>query len=445
MGAPHSDTYRCGIAGLGTVGLETAKILLSQADKLSQLTGKKIELTAICAREQSKDRGFDISPYEWFDNANELATSDHIDIYIELIGGEEGIAKSSVEAALKAGKHVVTANKALLAHHGHALSLLAEENDCALYYEAAVAGGIPIIKTLREAVAANKITRIHGILNGTCNYILSEMLKGEREFTDVLTEAQQLGYAEADPSFDIGGYDAAHKLSLLTSLSFGVQVDFSAVHVEGIEDITLSDLKTAHELGYSIKLLGVAKKTDQGIEQRVHPTLVPFASPISGVHDVYNAVALEGDKLGELMLVGKGAGSGPTASAVISDICDIARGSLMPAFGRPTSKLEKQINANMKSHEGSYYISLQAFDHPGAVAAITNRMAENDISLESIIQKPTSAQHVRADGEHKTVLPVMMVTHRTTEFAVRESLKSIENDGHIAHKPNMIRVERFGA
>lgn len=436
---------RCGIAGLGTVGLETLKFLKEDADKLHQLTGTQVQLTSICARDKSKDRGVDISDLTWFDSAEDLAKSEDIDVFIELIGGEEGVARSSVETALTHGKHVITANKALLAHLGHPLATLAEENNCVLYYEAAVAGGIPIIKTLREAVPANNISRVHGILNGTCNFILTEMLRASREFSDVLSEAQALGYAEADPTFDIGGFDAAHKLALLASLSFGVQVDFPSVHVEGIEDITLSDLKTAHELGYSIKLLGVAKKTDHGIEQRVHPTLVPFASPISGVSGVYNAVALEGDKLGELMLVGQGAGAGPTASAVISDIADIARGTLLPSFAIPSSQLKDKNRAQMKAHEGSYYIALRAYDHPGAVASIANRMAENGISLESIIQKPADKNSPEMLDGDKPVLPVMMITHRTTELAVRESLNSIEKDGHIAHKPRMIRVERFGA
>jgi len=445
MTGQRNRVLRCGIAGLGTVGLETLKFLKGDAAKLQQLTGTEVELTAVCARDKSKDRGVDISDLDWFDSADDLAKSKDIDVFVELIGGEEGIARSSVEAALSHGKHVITANKALLAHHGHSLAQLAEDNSCVLYYEAAVAGGIPIIKTLREAVPANKISRIHGILNGTCNFILSEMLEKSREFSDVLQEAQTLGYAEADPTFDIGGFDAAHKLALLASLSFGVQVDFESVHVEGIEEITLSDLKTADELGYSIKLLGVAKKTDHGIEQRVHPTLVPYASPISGVRGVYNAVALEGDKLGELMLVGQGAGAGPTASAVISDIADIARGTYLPSFAIPTSDLKDQSRAQMKAHEGSYYIALRAFDHPGAVAAIANRMAENGISIESIIQKPADNNSPEMLDDNKPVLPVMMITHRTTELAVRESLNSIEKDGHIAHKPRMIRIERFGA
>ncbi|MEM8688768.1 MAG: homoserine dehydrogenase, partial [Pseudomonadota bacterium] len=319
-----TNALRLGIAGLGTVGTGLLNIVAKHSASLALRGGTPIEVTEVTARNRDKDRGVDMSGITWSASPDAMAASDNVDVFVELMGGEDDPAKSSVAAALRAGKHVVTANKALLAMHGNELAKLAEENKVALNFEAAVAGGIPIVKTIRESATANQIRRVYGIMNGTCNFIMTKMRNEARDFADVLAEAQALGYAEADPTFDIGGYDAAHKLAILTSLAFGREIDFSAIYVEGIEHIALQDIKAADNLGFKIKLLGVAVETEDGIEQRVHPTLVPKGSNIAEVEGVFNAVGLEGDSVGELILEGAGAGAGPTASAVMADIIDIA-------------------------------------------------------------------------------------------------------------------------
>ena len=307
------ETLRVGIAGLGTVGASVARLLARQQESLVARTGRPIVITGISARDAGKDRGVDFGAARWFDDPVALAKSPDIDLFVELIGGDEGPARASVEAALSAGKSVVTANKALLAKHGMALAALAEKNRAALAFEASVAGGIPVVKTLREGLAGNSIVRVYGILNGTCNYILSRMEREELDFDTCLREAQRLGYAEADPTFDIGGFDTAHKLAILTSLAFGTAIDAGAVSVEGIESVTLADLRAAEELGFRVKLLGVAQKTANGIEQRVHPTMVPRSSAIAAVMGVTNAVTIDADAVAELTLVGPGAGGDATA------------------------------------------------------------------------------------------------------------------------------------
>ncbi|NND49630.1 MAG: homoserine dehydrogenase, partial [Rhizobiales bacterium] len=334
---------------------------------------------------------------------------------------------------------VVTANKALLAHHGTELAGLGEQHGAALMYEAAVAGGIPIVKAMRESLTANAVERVYGILNGTCNYILTVMERDGRDFADVLEDAQKLGYAEADPSFDVGGIDAAHKLALLTSLAYGTRVDFDAVYVEGIENITAADIEAAADFGYRIKLLGVSQKTDTGIEQRVHPTLVPRGSAIAEVGDAFNAVVVEGDFVGEVMLFGRGAGAEPTASAVVGDIIDVARGDTPPAFGRPTDTLAPYERARMRAHEGGYYVGLDVLDRPGAMAAIAGRMADQGISLDSIRQRSRPASP--SDTGEPEPVPVTLITHETTEAAVRAALEQIEHDGHIVGRAQMIRIE----
>ena len=321
-----------------------------------------------------------------------LATDPDIDVFVELIGGEGGVAKEAVEAALRAGKHVVTANKALLAHHGASLAALAEKNGVALNFEAAVAGGIPVVKVMRESLQGNDISRVYGILNGTCNYILTPMEQEGRSFADVLKEAQAQGYAEADPTFDIGGFDTAHKLALLTSLAFGTRTSFESVYVEGIESITPADIEAAGDLGYRIKLLGVALRTESGIEQRVHPTMVPKHTAIAEVDGVSNCVAIDGDFVGDVMLIGAGAGGGPTASSVVSDLIDIARGNDPAAVrhhGQGAQALQEGADA---AHEGGYYIRLSVYDRTGAFAAIASRMADQGISIESIVQRRPGAE-----------------------------------------------------
>jgi homoserine dehydrogenase len=354
------------------------------------------------------------------------------------------VAKEAVEAALAAGKHVVTANKALLAHHGQSLAALAEKNGVALNFEGAVAGGIPVVKVIRESLQGNDISRVYGILNGTCNYILTLMEQEGRSFTDVLKEAQAQGYAEADPSFDIGGFDTAHKLALLTSLAFGTRTSFESVYVEGIESITPADIEAAGELGYRIKLLGVALRTDSGIEQRVHPTMVPKHTAIAEVDGVSNCVAIDGDFVGDVMLIGPGAGAGPTASSVTSDLIDIARGHILPPFGAKARSLKPYKRAQMRAHEGGYYIRLSVYDRTGAFAAIASRMADQGISIESIVQRRPRAELPGFDRPHKgSPAAVVMITHQTTEAAIRKALAAIERDGHVDQKPQMIRIEKL--
>ena len=433
-----SKSLRLGIAGLGTVGVGVLDLLKSHAAAIATRAGKKIEVTAVCARARSKDRGHDLSKLVWFDKAEALAGSPDIDVFVELIGGEAAPAKAAVEAALKAGKSVVTANKALLAHHGAALARLAEAKGAALNFEAAVAGGIPIIKTLREGLAGNRVGKLFGILNGTCNYILTKMANEGRSFADVLKEAQSLGYAEADPAFDVGGFDTAHKLAVLAGLAFGVEVNLKAIDIEGIEKVTLADIRNASELGYKIKLLGVAVAHEEGIEQRVHPTLVPKGSPVADTDGVFNAVVVKGDFVGDLMLEGRGAGAHPTASAVVSDIIDIARGNLRPAFGVPASELRPYREAPKKAHEGGYYVALELHDRPGAVAAIAGLLANQRISIESIVQRGK----LEKDTPRATA-PFILITHDTLETSMRAALARIEKDGHVASSPRMIRIERL--
>jgi homoserine dehydrogenase len=430
---------RVGVAGLGTVGAAVLRVLLRRTETLAIRNGRAIVVTGVSSRDRGKARGVDLGTAVWHDDPVSLAQSPDIDCFVELIGGEGGPALAATRAALDAGTCVVTANKAMLAHHGLDLAKRAEATGAALKFEAAVAGGIPIVKTLREGLAGNEISRVYGILNGTCNYILSKMEAEKISFADCLSEAQRLGYAEADPTFDIGGFDTAHKLAILTSLAFGTQVDAEAVGVEGIELITLADLQAAEDLGFRVKLLGVAKRTASGIEQRVHPTMVPKDSAIAQIMDVTNAVVVNADAVREVTLAGPGAGGEATASAVVADIADVARGDRTPAFGIPTSALKPLQRADIETHEGGYYVRLALFDRPGAAAAIAMRMAEKGISLESIVQRSRPAQRGVAS---ETPVPVTFITHATPEKAIREAIAAVVEDGHIAEKPQVIRIER---
>jgi homoserine dehydrogenase len=437
-----SEALRVGIAGLGTVGASVLKILRDKGEMLTRQCGKEIIVTAVSARDPKRDRGVDFSSATWFDDPVALAKSNNIDVFIELIGGDEGPARASVEAALRSGRHVVTANKALLAKHGVSLAKIAEDKGVLLNFEAAVAGGIPVIKALRESLTGNTVSRVYGIMNGTCNYILTRMWDEGISFEDCLADAQRLGYAEADPTFDIEGNDTAHKLAILTSLAFGTQIAADDIYLEGISNISLADIKAADELGYRIKLLGVALMTESGIEQRVHPTMVPVESVIAQVHGVTNAVAIETDLLGELLLSGPGAGGAATASAVIGDLADIAKSrpgfQHGPVFGTPAKALAPYKRAKMRAHEGGYFIRLTVHDRAGVFAAIAKRMADNDISLESIVQRQSATDQPEAT---KTVI---LVTHETTEAAVKKALEGIVKDGHATDKPQMIRIERAG-
>ena len=438
-----AEPLKIGLAGLGTVGTAVVDLLERGRDKLVARCGRPIEVVAVGARSRSKKRAIDLKKFRWIADPAALAADPAIDVFVEVIGGAGDPARRAVETALAAGKPVVTANKALLARHGHRLAVLAERHQVALNFEASVAGGIPIVKTLRESLNGDAVTRIYGILNGTCNYILSRMERDRLAFADCLREAQRLGYAEADPSFDVEGHDTAQKLAILASLSFGTKIDEAAVFVEGISSITLADLDAAAELGYRVKLLGVAVRTEAGIEQRVHPTMVPKESAIAQVMGVTNAVTVDADGLAPITLVGPGAGGMATASAVVSDLADIARGVRTPPFGRPAARMSAIRKAPMQRHEGGYYIRLLARDRPGSAAAIARRLAQQQISIESIVQRQTAkTQSTAAPGRSGEPVPVILVTYATTEDAVRKALAAVRRDRVISGRPQVIRIEK---
>ncbi|HXW42210.1 MAG TPA: homoserine dehydrogenase [Xanthobacteraceae bacterium] len=434
---------KVGLAGLGTVGSAVVHLLHEGREKLLARCGRDIEIVAVSARSRGKKRSFDARKFRWFDDPVALARDPSIDVLVEVIGGAGDPAKRAVETALAAGKSVVTANKALLARHGQRLAALAERCGVALNFEAAVAGGIPIVKTLREGLNGAAFTRIYGILNGTCNYILTRMEQDRLGFADCLRAAQQLGYAEADPTFDIEGYDTAQKLAILASLAFGTKIDPDAVYVEGISSITLADLDAAAELGYRIKLLGVAVKTEEGIEQRVHPTMVPKDSAIAQVMGVTNAVTVDARGLAPITLVGPGAGGAATASAIVADLADIARGVRTPPFGRPAARMTAIRKAPMQHHEGGYYIRLLARDRPGTAATIARRLAQQKISLESIVQRHDAASRAAAQaGRSGESVPVILITYATSEDAVHKALAAVRRDRVVSGRPQVIRIEK---
>ena len=427
-----TQPLRIAVAGLGNVGAGTVKLLQQHAEDLARRCERPIEIRAVSARDRRRDRGVDLSRYAWLEDPVALARLPEIEVVVELIGGAEGPARDLLEAALAAGKHVVTANKALLAHHGTALARRAEAKGVSLGYEAAVAGGIPIIKTLREGLAANRIERVYGILNGTCNYILTVMRQSGREFADVLADAQSLGYAEADPSFDVDGIDAAHKLAILAGVAFGCEINFAGVQVDGIRNVSAVDIAFAEELGYRIKLLGIARPTGFGIEQRVHACMVPLGTPIAHVEGVYNAVVTEGDFVGQNICEGRGAGAGPTASAVVSDLIDIARGRSQPTFSVPASELKRLPASPMARHRGAYYIRLMVVDKPGVIADVAAALRDEEVSMEAMIQR------ARSPGE---AVPVVLTTHETEEAAMRRALERITRLASVTEPPHMIRIE----
>lgn len=408
---------RIGIAGLGTVGASTLRLLIEKNARIAARADAEMVVTAVCSRDRSKDRGVDLSSVSWHDDPVAMASSDEIDLYVELIGGADGVAKASVEAALKAGKKVVTANKAMLAHHGAELSRLAETTPGAsLHYEAAVAGGIPAIKALREGMTANEVTRVSGILNGTCNYILTEMEETGAAFADVLADAQRLGYAEADPEADVGGFDAAHKLALLSAIAFGHEVDFDSVEITGIERVAAEDIEFAGELGYRIRLLGVAEQTQAGVSQRMRPCLTPRNSPLGKIEGVTNAVMIEGDAIGSTMLTGPGAGGGPTASAVIADIVDAVRGNTPPTFGLSSGNGLSAPNPSIKGADhGEFYLRLSLKDQPGALAEVATALGAEGVSIHRMRQY----EH---DGD---AAPVAIVTHDTGEGNLSRAITRI--------------------
>lgn len=429
-----SAPLRIGIAGLGTVGGGTVKLLAGNAALIEQRCGRALQVVAVSARDQKKAMNLPLENVKFVPDAVQLATDPTVDVVVEVIGGSEGVGRNLVEAALKNGKSVVTANKALIAHHGVALAALAEKSGATLAFEAAVAGGIPIIKSLRDGLAANRITRVIGILNGTCNYILTHMWNTRRGFEEVLKEAQALGYAEAEPSFDVDGIDTAHKTAILASLAFGTAPAIDHVHTEGIRRISLRDMEFAHELGYRIKLLGIAERRAQGIVQRVHPCMVPESSPLANVHDVYNAVAVEGDAVGKVFFEGRGAGAGPTASSVVADIMDIARGAAYKPFTLPASQLATFAAAPLDALPSAYYLRLSVIDRPGVLAEVTGIFRDAGISVHSFLQ------HSHQPGE---AVQVVLTTHATTEGRMKQALAQIAALGTVSEPPYMIRIEEL--
>ena len=427
-----AEPLRLGIAGLGTVGSAVLRLLAQNGSLLAERAGRPLEVTAVSARDRARSRGVDLGRFRWYDDPIALAADPEVDVVVELIGGADGPALALCQAALGAGKPVVTANKALLAHHGAELARLAEANGVTIGFEAAIAGGIPIVKTLREALAGNRISRVYGILNGTCNYILTTMRESGRGFDDVLAEAQQLGYAEADPSFDIDGIDAAHKLALLAALAFGCAPDFDAVYIEGIRHVSPLDIAFASEMGYRIKLLGVARRTEHGLEQRVHPSMVRIGTPISQVEGVFNAVVAEGDQVDATLYSGRGAGGGPTASAVVADIADIAKGANLPMLGVPSAALQALPPAPMEHHYGAYYFRLMVVDQPGVLADVAACLRDHEVSIEALIQ--------RARNPLEPV-PIVLTTHETREAQMTGALARIAALPTVLEPPRLIRIE----
>lgn len=423
--------FRIAIAGLGTVGAGVVKLLQDNRDILRNRTGRPVDIIAVSARDKRKDRGVDLSGYEWIYPPEKLLETEDLDAVIELIGGEDGPAYELVRGALEKGIHVITANKALLAHHGYELAALAEENEACLAYEAAVAGGIPAIKALREGLAGNRISAVYGILNGTSNYILTRMRETGAAFEDILKEAQDKGYAEADPSFDIGGVDAAHKICLLAAAAFGIIPDFDAVQIGGIAGLTATDIRFADELGFKIKLLGTARAFEERILITVEPCLVPADTPLGAVDGVSNAVRIEGDFIESILLTGPGAGAGPTASAVVADIIDTARGRRRPVFGIPASLLKKaEIMAPGKTKD-AHYVRLNVLDQPGVLADVAAILRDHNISIESLLQ------HGRDPGQP---VPVVIMTHEGLHADMRKACDQIAALEASIDPPCLMRV-----
>ena len=432
MSDGNKPVLKVGIAGLGTVGGGVIKILEGNADLLAERCGRAIQVTAVCARNRNIDRGFSVDGFAWYDNPVDLAADPNVDVVVELIGGSDGPAFALAQASLNAGKPFVTANKALIAQHGQGLAALSATENTPLRFEAAVAGGIPIIKALAEGLSANTISRAYGILNGTCNYILSVMEETGAPFTDILADAQKLGYAEADPTFDVDGIDAAHKLAILSAVAFGATLNMDAMYTQGIRKITPLDIKFAAELGYKIKLIGLTEVSDAGVKQRVHPCLVSLKTAIAHVDGVNNAVVVEGDPIGQTVYQGPGAGEGPTASAVVADLCDIARGADHAILPAPQSPPTNYIS--MDDHQARYYVRLTVADEPGVMADITAALRDEDLSIESLVQRSHMA------GEPASVV---LVTHETNEAKILRSIERIGGLSFNESEPQFIRIENL--
>ena len=421
---------RLGLAGLGTVGIGVVGIVQRHADLIAARSGREVVITAVSARDQTKNRDADLSGYAWEADPVSLAARADVDIFIEVMGGSEGIAKDATLAAIAAGKDVVTANKALLAHHGQALAVAAEAKGRVIRFEAAVAGGIPVIKVLTEGLAGNAMRRVMGVMNGTCNYILTRMESAGLPYDTVFEEARQLGYLEADPNLDVGGIDAGHKLSLLASIAFGTQVSFGSVELEGIGAISIDDIRLAADMGFKIKLLGVAQMTGRGLEQRMTPCLVPADSPLGQLQGGTNMVVLEGDAVGQIVMRGAGAGSGPTASAIMGDVIDIARGNRVSTFGRPATSLVVPIAAAAAT-PAPYYMRMTLLDKPGALAKIATVLGEAGISIDRMHQYGHADAHA----------PVLIVTHKATRDDVAHAMGRFATTGVLVGDPVAIRIE----
>jgi len=433
---------RVGLAGLGTVGAGVVKLLDANAGLIERRANRSIVVSAVAARDRSRERGVDLARFAWVDDATELAGRDDVDAVVELIGGSDGPALVLARATLGAGKAFVTANKAMLAHHGLDLAQLAENHGAPLKYEAAVAGGIPVIKGLREGAAANRVERVYGILNGTCNYILSRMEAEKLSFAAVLADAQRLGFAEADPSFDIDGVDAAHKLSILAAIAFGARIDFAHVAVEGIRHVAAVDIDHAATLGFRIKLVGLASEVGGELFQRVHPCLVPLAHPLAHVDGSLNAVVAEGDFVGRLFFSGRGAGEGPTASAVVADLIDVARGKVGPAFAMPTARLAALAPADTAAHVGRFYLRLMVADRPGVLAELTAALRDAEVSIESLIQRGPPAAGSGSD-QNAGEVHVVMVTHAVRQSAIAAALDRMATSHSVTAAPMMMHILDF--
>ncbi len=424
-------TWRVGVAGLGTVGGGLLQFLNARPDFAP--AGDRAEVVAVSARSKSRPRTVDISGLEWFDDPVALASSPNVDLFVELVGGSDGPAKAAVEAALKLGKPVVTANKALIAEHGAELAALAEANNVPLLFEAAVMGGTPAVKMLREAMVGDDVVSVAGILNGTCNYILSEMEKTGRDFADVLREAQALGYAEADPTMDVGGFDAGHKITILAALAFGCAPNYEAAEIEGISEVELLDIKLAKDLGYRIKLIAGTSKTDDGVAVKVHPTLIPLAHPLAQAGGALNALFIEGTRIGRIFIQGPGAGAGPTAAAVAADIADVMTKAVRPVFQAPAGALAPFVAVDPTKSVGKAYLRIMVRDVPGAIAAISETLAECGVSIDAFLQKPVEG----AGG-----VPIVLVTHASPESKLLDAISRIEKLQAVLERPRLLRVAR---
>ena len=427
-------TINIAIAGLGTVGAETYRIITEESDFLKARSSANFNVVAVSAKSKDKKRDVDLTGVEWIADCRDIADIDNIDVVIELVGGSEGVAKELVEKSITNGKSVITANKALVATHGNNIGELVAKHDVMFGYEAAVAGGIPIIKTIREGLASNRLSKIYGILNGTCNYILSVMRETGQEFEDILADAQRLGYAEADPSFDVDGVDAAHKLAILSAIAFQTPINFSGVYVEGIRLISPIDIDFATELGYRIKLLGIGELLGNGLQQRVRPCLVPVNIPIAQVEDVFNAVAAEAEGLGTSLSYGRGAGAGPTSSAVLSDLLDFANNRRTSFLGTADSELVVRPIQELQNLSGSYYLRLQVYDRPGVLADLTVVFRDKGVSVEALLQRGRNP-----DG----TVPVVLTTHETSEEAIQKSVAEFEKLENVVEKPCILPIENF--